>query len=118
MGDNMTIEKSEMIRRVLTFTQKCEELVQTHFMERGYKHSTPYIKARFGRRYAKLVEHEIQKSDGEARRVRVYCFIDMTNGNILKAATWNAPAKHARGSIMKEDFGMSVMTPYGAPYMS
>ena len=31
----------------------------------------------------------------------VHCFVDNTNGNVLKAASWNAPAKHARGNIFR-----------------
>lgn len=33
----------------------------------------------------------------------VYCFIDLSNGDILKAAGWKAPAKGARGNIFNEN---------------
>jgi hypothetical protein len=47
---------------------------------------------------------------GTARSV--YCFIDLRNGDILKAASWRAPAKHARGSVMADDYGVSAVGPY------
>jgi hypothetical protein len=46
----------------------------------------------------------------------VYCFVNRENGDILKAASWKAPAKGARGSIYDADNGMSAMGPYGAVY--
>jgi len=33
----------------------------------------------------------------------IYGFIDATNGDLLKAATWRAPAKYARGSLYQRD---------------
>jgi len=55
-----------------------------------------------GKRYARLVEQDevprIDQFNGGLRR-SAFCFIDLTNGDILKAASWSAPAKHARGNI-------------------
>lgn len=48
-----------------------------------------------GRKYLRIVSNNGQKS--------VYCFVDATNGDILKAATWAAPAKGARSSIFRPD---------------
>jgi len=61
-----------------------------------------------GGRYMRIV-----KNDGAQRSV--YCFVDKTNGDILKAAGWKAPAKGARGNIYNKNT-WSSMTPYGAPY--
>lgn len=33
-----------------------------------------------------------------------YCYIDLTNGDILKAASWKAPAKGKRGSILNDGY--------------
>jgi len=66
------------------------------------------ITLKLGRRYAKL----IAQGNGQ----RVYCFVDLANGDILKAASWNAPAKHARGSIFA-DSPLSAVGPYGANYL-
>ena len=59
-----------------------------------------------GRKYAKIV-------NGGS----VYCFVDRTNGDILKAASWKAPAKHARGNIYDAD-PLKGVGPYGAAYLA
>jgi hypothetical protein len=47
----------------------------------------------------------------------VYCFLDYA-GNIYKAATWRAPAKHIRGSIFDKDCSWGKgLGPYGAAYL-
>lgn len=43
----------------------------------------------------------------------VYCFIDKENGDILKAAGWEKPAKHARGNIFKPEGWKSNLNVYG-----
>lgn len=45
-----------------------------------------------GRKYVKLVSNR----NGSRS---VWCFVNKETGDILKAASWNAPAKHARGNI-------------------
>jgi len=44
----------------------------------------------------------------------VFCFIDLSNGDILKAASLYRPAKHARGNVFANDLGCSAVTEYGA----
>ena len=68
----------------------------------------------FGRRYAKLISADVRNGVESAKSV--YCFVDMNNGDILKAATWRAPAKHARGNVLRPDRMQSV-TAYGANYL-
>ncbi len=61
-----------------------------------------------GRRYTR-----IWKDRGGHRSA--YCFVDQ-NGDILKAASYKAPAKHARGSIFSEN-PLSAVSVYGANYL-
>lgn len=59
-----------------------------------------------GRNYIKIIE------DNRS----VYCFVNTKNGDILKAASWNAPAKHARGNIFERDSWKNC-GPYGPAYL-
>ncbi len=48
----------------------------------------------FGRKYAKITSKDSNGMSGG-----VWGFVNMENGDLLKAASWSAPAKHARGNI-------------------
>lgn len=62
-----------------------------------------------GRKYAKVV----RESYGCRH---AFCFIDLATGDILKAASWKAPAKHARGNIFAPN-PVAGIGPYGADYL-
>lgn len=47
-----------------------------------------------GKKYLKIVQVSNQRS--------VHAFVDRSNGDIYKAATWNAPAKGVRFNILKD----------------
>ena len=54
--------------------------------------------------------------DGSSRSV--YCFVSKANGDIYKAATWAAPAKHVRGNIFDANYGWkTAVNLYGANYI-
>jgi hypothetical protein len=70
-----------------------------------------------GKKYARLVSHREgnREAGGSA-----YGFVDLTNGDILKAAGWKAPAKHARGNIRVgsvADGWNGACTHYGVAYL-
>lgn len=65
-----------------------------------------------GKRYIRIV-----RSDESGVQRSVHCFIDTTNGDVLKAAGWKAPAKHARGNIFDEQNGLGKMGEYGPAYL-
>ena len=81
--------------------------------ERAFSIYYDSISVKRGRRYAKVIKTERL---GEGRSV--HSFVDLTNGDILKAASWKAPAKHARGSVYEVD-GLKTagVSPYGVRYL-
>lgn len=52
-----------------------------------------------GRKWDKIA----LKRDVHYESYSVYCFVEKSNGDILKAATWAKPAPDARGSIWNAD---------------
>ena len=86
------------------------DLIEEHYTTQFKNLTVPTLSVDKGRKYARIVvDNGVQK--------HVHCFIDMTNGNVLKAAGWKAPAKHARGNIFNDDAGMNGVTVHGARYM-
>jgi hypothetical protein len=69
-----------------------------------------------GAKYARIVSRQPKSTGGSA-----YCFVDLTNGNILKPASWKAPStKHARGNIRvgnAANWFNGALTPYGCAYL-
>ena len=57
-----------------------------------------------GKRYYKIVQQEFEtweksKYYGQYRDGSVHCFVDKETGDVFKAASWSAPAKHIRFSL-------------------
>ena len=70
----------------------------------------PKICVEKGRRYIKVFKSDTQRI--------VHTFIDTTNGNVLKAASWKAPElKNPRGNIYAPDHGLNGVTQHGAVYL-
>lgn len=69
----------------------------------------------YGKRYIKVVRGLPVGDKIEHRSV--WGFVDRTNGDVLKAAGWSKPAKHARGNIFDEHNGLSMVGPYGPAYL-
>ena len=94
--------------RLAGYVAALEENLAAYY-EGKYTHvKTPEVTVDFGRKYAKVVVGD-----------SVHTFVNKENGDILKAASFKAPAKNGvRGSIFAEDFGMSAVGPYGALYLS
>ena len=74
--------------------------------------SVPRLEAMRGARYVRVVRAET----GGCTSRSAHCFVDTTNGNVLKAASWKAPAKGVRANIYRDDSGASGVTEYGAVY--
>jgi len=65
-----------------------------------------------GKKYWKIISTPDNGPNGS-----VFAFIDTTNGDVLKAATFKAPAKQARGNIYDKMNGLGSMGPYGPAYL-
>lgn len=95
-------------KRLDSFVDGCNKIIVNYFKESNFVNLTPpkVEITKGGRKYAKLV-----------RDNSVHCFVNKSNGDILKAASYAAPAKHARGNIFAEDNGLDCMGPFGAAYL-
>lgn len=47
----------------------------------------------------------------------VHSFVDKENGDVLKPASWDRPALHARGNILSEYHGAEALSDYGVRYL-
>lgn len=88
------------------FLKNAQEVYDDYIYRNGFDSQREELTYTVGRKYVKVISGH-----------SVHTFIDMTNGDILKPAGYNKPAKHSRGSIFAVDFGKSCMTPHGPNYL-
>lgn len=81
------------------------DLLERHRREHFPRLDREEVTVKRGRKYARLF-HDTS----------IYCFVDMTTGDILKAETWKKPAKHPRGNI-HNDNPLECCGPYGVAYL-
>lgn len=84
----------------------CQKITHDYHREHYTTQPLPVFKYDVGGRYIKITQG-----------TSVVSFIDRTNGDVLKAASCRAPAKHARGNIFQPDNGLKCMTTYGPAYL-
>jgi hypothetical protein len=77
------------------------------------EHGNIDFKAMFGPKYVKIVAMTTGSPIGGGS---AFCFLDRSNGDVLKSASWRAPAKTARGNIHAGPSGYGL-TRYGAAYL-
>jgi hypothetical protein len=102
---------SAQVASIEKFVKTLQKRVNEH-TKANYPSLTPdKIEVEYGNKYARIVKGRSDTSRS------VHCFIEVATGDIYKAATWKAPAKHVRGNINTPDRGMSAVGVYGANYL-
>lgn len=92
-----------------SFIAKCQKLIEDRVGDRMTDEY--HLSADFrGRKNIRIVR-------GTGSIKQVFCFIDASNGDVLKADGWKRPAKHARGNIFDEHNGMKNMAWTGPAYL-
>jgi hypothetical protein len=107
-------DKQTVKAEVKAFANRLSVMIRKHYAEHYPSLAAPVITVSWGRRYAKMITTHTGRSGGQQS---AYGFVDMTNGSILKAASWKQPAKHARGNIFGHDKGMNCCNIHGIRYL-
>jgi hypothetical protein len=95
---------------IMKFVAKLQKALETHWKKNKYV-GVPQLSIDKGSKYWRIVKN----SEGSRS---VYCFVDISNGNILKPAGFKAPeTKNPRGNVFDADNGLSAMNPYGTNYI-
>jgi hypothetical protein len=106
-------DRAEILERIGRFVFNVNlRLVEYHSGDGMSYRDRVTLPTRHGKKFARIVCPCVSGGSG------VFCFIDLRNGDILKAASWKAPAKHARGSVLADDYGLSAVGPYGPKYLT
>lgn len=103
----------ELNDAITAFVAIAQEKINAHFAAhlRGLPPDVLSFDFKASPRYVRIVETRDEGSRNPSRSV--HSFIDTQTGDVLKAASWKAPAKHARGNIFADDKGAFALTPRG-----
>ena len=103
-----TNKLAELLPRLNDYVGLVTELNAEYWTRNEFTFApAPVASVSIGKRYAKVIK------EGS-----VHTFVDMANGNILKAGSWKAPAPNGvRGNIFSDDIGRSVINEHGANYL-
>jgi hypothetical protein len=96
----VNIESQEFI----SFVEGIKAKMKNYYSD--YNITDPVISFKKGKKYIKII-----------RDNSVYAFIEISTGNVLKPASWAAPAKHSRGNIFEEDNGLSCCGMHSVAYL-
>ncbi len=102
----MGISKSEFATKLNDFVEGCQRINHAYMNAQFSTLTKPTFGVMRGKKYVRILREDIAQRS-------VHCFVDSTNGDVLKAAGWKAPAKHARGNIFDEHNGLGSMGEYG-----
>lgn len=112
------VKVNESFDAALTKLVDAIQSAKNDYFAKNFKSLTaPTISVMHGQRYVRIVTSDNFNVAAGGRVSRsVWGFVDMINGDILKAAGWKAPAKHARGNIFNEN-PMAGCNEYGPNYL-
>ena len=83
---------------LVNYVEVVQNAVNEYFSGRLSNLVPDLIQIAGGRKYIKIIKVD----DGGNGSKSVHSFVNAENGDILKPASWRAPAKHARGNIFKK----------------
>lgn len=112
----------------LSFVAAVDSLRESYRKEHGYTFCSRFgaVAGDDGSRLVKVFSTETNH-DGSVRQ-SIYCFVALEDfatkalgtvkkGDVLKPASYKAPAKHARGNIYAPDNGLTTCNSYGPGYL-
>lgn len=116
-----SIETLPFFARLEWFAKTISERIEAKWKQDGMTYnSAPRVMVEsIGQRYIKLARFEqTPHLTGPYKASSVYCFVDKTNGDLLKGS-WKAPvAKGVRGNLNDSDADlMKKFTTYGPAYL-
>jgi len=112
-----TMNPTDVQERLDEFVSRVQFMVNLYWERMKFTHKEPCtIYAEYGKKYARIVS-DGREPDGGGQRF-VHSFVNMINGDILKAGGWKAPAPNAvRGNIFEDDFGAHCVNEHGTVYL-
>jgi hypothetical protein len=99
-----------IVKQLEGFVNKIQLETNKYYAQHLANLTPPVINVEEGSKFWKIITEGTQKC--------VYCFVSKSNGDIYKAASWKAPAKHVCGNIFDANFSFGKgVNMYGGTYL-
>jgi hypothetical protein len=121
MKQPIDIKVNQDTPQMVTWLAACLAMVQTYQQQHYPSLPAKSLESEWGTRYIRICD--VERNTGPSKDTQPYirrsawAFVDRTSGDVLKPASWRAPAKGSRGNIFSADNGMGSMGPYGPAYL-
>lgn len=103
-------------KAVIMLVKGNQKKIDADFKKNYSNLKPPILKIQKGKRYIKII-----RVDQSGSSKSVHAFVDAkegpTFGDILKPASWKAPAKHARGNVFDGSWGVNSVGVFGPAYL-
>ena len=115
----MNILVNDNTPQFLTWLAACVGMCDNYMAQNYPNNPKEKLEASFGTRFIRIMKRSVDVDQTTQRPFHssAWAFVDRTNGDVLKPATWKAPAKHSRGNIFDPQNGLGSMGPYGPAYL-
>ena len=105
---------AEIQKMATQHVEKSSPILNERARAEGFRHG--YYEISLDRITGRTKYARIVKTTRPGTSRSVHCFVNLENGDILKAASWKAPARHARGNIFDSN-RLQAVGAYGANYL-
>ena len=115
--------------RLEQYIAHCQHEIDKHYEQQNYTFGRVKIKiGHRSKKWVKVVKQDVDMEGNERGGLSVHSFVavcdfstkglgQITKGNVHKAASWKAPAKHARASIYEIETLERSVSGHGPAYL-
>ena len=119
MKDNEVITKAPFYPALVKFIEGVNQMIREYWTRNRFTHNSPptIMIESVGRRYARIAEYELRPAlVGTPSPSSVYCFLDLTNGDLLKGS-WKAPVANGVRGNLSDPHVLNHFTALGPAYL-
>ena len=96
-------------QKIVQAVQSLCKAVENNYYKQ-YPDGTCNLSYDAGRRYIKIIQNHVGNTS-------VHAFVDAKTGDLLKAASWNAPAKGVRFNLLTDMKKLEQIADYAGSYL-
>ena len=107
---DMTVTEAPGLNAALAdFVSHCQKMLDDYMASNFPNNPRKSLEWTVGGRWVRIVSKDVSSRSA-------WAFVDRTNGDVMKPASWSVPAKHPRANVFDKASWRNV-GPYGPAYL-